>query len=133
MKTLKDLFNLENDDRPEMKGDSLVENYNRIIQKTPNELTPGDLGFLFRQDIVSDFALEQIVKLLMSNPLAEDDMYQIPLLNSLDIDRGFTKKEKESIKAAMQSLKKPKKVANSSKERMIRKNTPNLCAKSKKS
>ncbi len=66
MKVLKDIYNLK-EDETEFKS-SLINWYNRMINKTYDELSVEDVSKMFRQNILINIATQKAIDLFIINP-----------------------------------------------------------------
>ena len=103
MKTIKELFGLEYDTNPENNNYSLPTWFNKMIDKTPEELSEDDIGIMLRQDICFDLAFEKAIELLENNPLA-GYQYEGEILSSLANHNDFSKKQKALLKEIVSDL-----------------------------
>lgn len=100
--TIKNTYNLSYGDLKVNSG--LIKWYNRLLDKTADELDEIDVSKMIRQDILVDLAIDSAINILKDNPYA-GEMYDGDVLNSLN---SLVKNERVNI----DQLKKLKKLKN---------------------
>ena len=103
MKTLKELYNLEYDKKPGNELYSLPQWFNKVIDKTPEELSVDDIGIMIRQDVVFDLALDKAIELLADDPLS-GYQYEGEILASLSRHESYTEAQKKKITTLISKL-----------------------------
>ncbi|HFZ7336388.1 TPA: contact-dependent growth inhibition system immunity protein [Salmonella enterica subsp. salamae serovar 21:z10:z6] len=71
----------------------LIKWYNRLLDKTADELDEIDISKMIRQDILVDLAIDSAINILKDNPYA-GEMYDGDVLNSLN---SLVKNERVNI------------------------------------
>lgn len=89
--TIKNTYNLSYGDLKVNSG--LIKWYNRLLDKTADELDEIDVSKMIRQDILVDLAIDGAINILKDNPYA-GEMYDGDVLNSLN---SLVKNERVNI------------------------------------
>ncbi|MDE6674606.1 MAG: hypothetical protein K2K19_07325 [Acetatifactor sp.] len=76
---IKDLYGCE---YAEQEWYPLPKWYNQLIDKTTEEITPGDVARMLRQEVLPDLAMTKAIEFLRENPFA-GELYEGEILTAI--------------------------------------------------
>lgn len=100
-KTIGELYDYRKTE--DILGSSVVDHFNKIVDKTPDELNDDDISFLLRQEKLLELAIPKAVERLADNPYCGSS-YEGEMIYSLSRTKEIPAKYLPEIKSLLPIL-----------------------------